>query len=228
MQDRLNLLPATPTHLDMKTQLRWLLLRLAAAALLASLAACVTPPVDPQQNFRLGGAEASTWVVQVVDDRSAAQRDVSTYPEATLVREAVLSPDAATYVAQEMARIVEAHPDRARLEGLLAGRTVRLRHFEVEATRASPTPTRNPKTTPPGVAAIDFLAASLAVGMNYRALFYVDIDVDLDGGHYISHATGTMNVTPFPDALIQPAHDAVAELVDRIASGRTSAEPPAP
>ena len=228
MQDRLNLLPATHAHLDMRTQARRLPLRFAAATLIVSLAGCVAPPVDPQQHFRLSGAEAPTLAVLVVDDRSAAQRDLSTYPEATLVRESVLSPDAATYVAQELARIVQAHPDRARLEGLLAGKTIRLRHFEVEATRASPTPTRNPDTTPPGIAAIDFLAASLATGMNYRAQFYVDIDVDLDGGHYISHATGTMNVTPFPDALIQPAHDAVAELVDRIANGRTSIEAPAP
>lgn len=203
-------------------------LRFAIALLVIAPAGCgIAPKIDPDQSFRLSADAPIAPIVRVVDSRSPGRAASPSYPRSTPVSEARLSPGVASYVAQEMTRIVRASPDQARLEGLLAGRTIRLSHVEIVAVRGDARMSRSLSNSPPGVVAVDAVAGAIGRGLNAHGQFYVDIEVDLDAGHYISHATGSVNVAPTQDALIGPAHDAVAELVDRIASGRTSEAPAA-
>lgn len=199
------------------------LFRFVITLLPLGLAGCgIAPTIDPSQQFRLSGAAPVAPTVLVVDGRSPGQPASPSYPRSTPVNEARLSPDVASYVAQEMTRIVQASPDRTRLEGLLAGRTIRLSHVEIVAVRGDARMSRSLSSSPPGEVAVDAVVGAIGRGLNAHGQFYVDVDVDLDAGHYISHATGSVNVAPTQDALVGPAHDAVAELVDRIANGRTS------
>lgn len=191
----------------------------AIAVLPLAFPGCVLlPPLDVNQTFRLSTGEPVAPIVQVIDDRSPRERDARSRSDGWQVGEASMTPDVASYVAQEMTRVVQASPDRARLEALLAGRTVHLRLFDAGAEKSQrsilgsrPVPG---ESTP--LAATTYELDMGATLLNAVTTVHVAIAIDVDAVPYSGSYIAGRHVQPFENLLVEPAHEAVVEIVAQI------------
>jgi len=203
--------------------------RLASALLPLALASCVLlPPLDLNQTFRLSVEEPVTPIVRVIDDRSPQEHLDHARSDGWQVGEASITPDVAAYVAQELTRVVRASADRTRLETLLAGRTVHLRHFDAGATKSrGPVPDARPV---PGSTVDQRLAVHsldlAGAGLNAITTVHVLLEVDVDGVSHAGQGTGSRHVTPFENLLVEPAHDAVVQIVAQVGHAAEAAPTP--
>ena len=203
--------------------------RLAPVLLPLALAGCVLmPPLDSNQQFRLSKDQPVAAIVQVIDDRSPQERAERSRSDGWQVGEASMTPDVASYVAQEMTRVIQASPDRSRLEALLAGRTVHLRHFEAAAERAqgrAPGIKAQTGASPSQTSLADGLDL-VGTAMNTSTNVHVAIEIDVDAVSYANRFSAGTHVSPFEELLVEPAHYAVLGLVAQI--GRPDAATPPP
>lgn len=201
--------------------------RLALALSPSLLDGCVLlPPLDLNQTFRLSVDEPVAPIVQVIDDRSPQERVDRSRSDGWQVGETMMTPDVASYVAQEITRVVQASPDRARLEARLAGRTVRLRHFEAGAEKShGPMPgyEARPDASPSQKNTVNGLDV-LGAGLNAVTTVHVAIEIDVDAGAYSGRYSAGRHVQPFENLLVEPAHEAVVEIVAQIARAGAPAQ----
>lgn len=192
-----------------------------------ALSACVLlPPLDPAQGFRLSADVPVAPIVQVIDDRSPQERVARSRSDGWQVGESSMTPDVSSYVAQEMTRVIQASPDRARLEALLAGKAVHLRHFDAGAEKSQgPVPGVRPVPGSTPDQATTVYALDLAgSGLNAVTTVHVAIELDVDGAPYSGRFSGGRHVIPFENLLVEPAHYAVLEIVAQI--GKPAAPTP--
>lgn len=203
--------------------------RFAIALLPLALSGCVLlPPLDLNQAFRLSVAEPVAPIVQVIDDRSPEERAAHARSDGWQVGETSVTPDVASYVAQELTRVLRASADRARLEGLLAGRTVHLRHFDAGATK-SRGPVPDLRQVPGSTVDQRLVVHSLdlaGAGLNAITTVHVVVEIDIDGVPHTGEGAGGRHVEPFENLLVEPAHDAIVQIVAQV--GRVDEAAPTP
>lgn len=183
--------------------------RVASCAAILALGGCVAlPPVYSYEHWKLSTDAPVTPTVTIVDERPPADFAPATYPYGMRVDPKMLSPAPVDYLAQEFSRAVQESPNRPRLEPLLAGRTITLRHFEIVATRSNVPTQVNPVS--PLASALVWSVQSLA---NFNGEFWADIDVDVGDAHFTSHSTGKMRANPPEIAPSFPAAESVRALL---------------
>ena len=196
-------------------------LRLIVLAAALSLGACAAvPPVYSYERWTLSTDAAVTPIVTIVDARPPEDFAPATYPYGVRVDPKMLSPSPVDYLAQEFTRAVEQSPSRPRLEALLTGRTITLRHFEIVGVRGHVQSKANP-VSPLGEAVV----WSVLTAVNFNGEFWADIDIDLDDAHFTSHSTGKMRANPPQIAPSFPAAESVRALLYAIDT-RFAPKPP--